>query len=302
MTGGIASAIAISIALVALAAEHARRITYADLPAAVRQSFVHDGLSEAAFPAYVDRLAAETERRVAEGEREHLIYYALQSTRFTSRPRIEPAVSARRFVESLPPTDRERFLGDPAFVLVASRDELSGAAAPSAGRVPAARPGWPAAERARVTELLAAAVQPSPDPRLSSFRALAASADRSASIDALFADYVRVARFLYRKEFIAETPAQVASLYQTRPHSSDTQIEAGFAVHAGLGALHGLEPAARIARVLVVGPGLDLAPRTDLVDAVDPHSRRGGRSDAGRCCESRRAGSGRNDREVGPIY
>src|SRR5262249_56452085 len=32
------------------------------------------------------------------------------------------------------------------------------------------------------------------------------------------------------------------------------------------------DPALRVTRVLVVGPGLDFAPRTDLIDAVDPQS------------------------------
>jgi hypothetical protein len=66
--------------------------------------------------------------------------------------------------------------------------------------------------------------------------------------------------------------ARVAALYESRPHSSDTQIEAGFGVYLGLGTLHALEPAMRVRRVLVVGPGLDLAPRTALIDAVDPQS------------------------------
>ncbi len=89
----------------------------------------------------------------------------------------------------------------------------------------------------------------------------------------LYADYVRVARFLFQKEFVAgNDAARVASLYESRPHSSDTQIEAGFGVYLGFGTLHALDPDLRVTRVLVVGPGLDLAPRTDLTDAVDPQS------------------------------
>jgi len=84
---------------------------------------------------------------------------------------------------------------------------------------------------------------------------------------------VRVARFLYRKEFVAANDAaRIAPLYESRPHSSDTQIEAGFGVYLGLGTLHALEPSLRVTRVLVVGPGLDFAPRTELTDAVDPQS------------------------------
>ena len=61
-------------------------------------------------------------------------------------------------------------------------------------------------------------------------------------------------------------------MYQTRGHSSDTEIEAGYAVYAALATLKQLDPAKTIARVLIVGPGLDLAPRTALLEAADPQS------------------------------
>src|SRR5712692_1452241 len=98
-----------------------------------------------------------------------------------------------------------------------------------------------------------------------------------AILQCLYPDYVRVARFLYKKEFqsagsSSDDVAQVARLYQSRPHSTDTQIEAGFGVYLGLGTLHELEPALRVTRVLIIGPGLDLAPRTDLMDLVGPQS------------------------------
>ena len=193
---------------------------------------------------------------MAEGEREHLIHYALQSTRFTDRPPLEPALSARRFVESLSDDERSRLLQDSSY-------------APEAG--------WPLAERSRVADLLGEFRKESSDARLRYFRTLVPWAEPRTAIDGLYADYVRVARFLYRKEFLASRSSandvtQIAALYQSRPHSSDTQIEAGYGVYLGLGALRALEPALRIQRALVVGPGLDLAPRTDLIDAVDPQS------------------------------
>jgi SAM-dependent methyltransferase len=232
--------------------EHLRPIEYSDLPAEIRQRVAVDGLSEQRFPEYVRQLETETERRVAEGEREHLIHFALQTSRFTTRPGIEPAVSARRFVEHLTEADRRRFLDDAAYV------------PPS---------GWPAAERARVADVLAALARNTADARLSYFRHLRATGDRSLSVDALYTDYVRVARFLYKKEFASDgTAANIAPLYHSRPHSVDTQIEAGFGVYLGLGALHSLEPDRRITRVLIVGPGLDLAPRTDLIDIVAPQT------------------------------
>jgi CheR methyltransferase, SAM binding domain len=226
------------------------RVKYSDLPAPIQKHFTADGIPEEKFAGYLHDVDMDTERRVAEGEREHLVYYALQSKRFTRLPPIEPAASARRFVQALTPVDRQLLLDD-------------------AGFAPAS--GWPAAERARVAAALGALARNTADARLSSFSQLRAAGGGALSLDALYPDYVRIVRFLYRKEFAsAGTAAEVAALYQTRPHSSDSQIEAGFGVYLGLGTLHALEPAQRVRRVLVVGPGLDVAPRTDLIDAVGP--------------------------------
>lgn len=238
------------------AADRVHRIEYADLPQPVRQIFTAHGLSASTFSDYVQRVEADTERRVAEGEREHLIHHALQSSRFTTRPPIEPALSARRFVEHLSDEARTRLLQDSSYVPTS---------------------GWPAAERARVADLLDAFRKGSTDARLAYFRTLVQWSQPDAAIAALFVDYVRVARFLYRKEFQpssspADRVAQIAALYESRPHSSDTQIEAGYGVYLGLGTLHALEPTLRIQRALVVGPGLDLAPRLELIDAADPQS------------------------------
>ena len=245
-----------SLWLSAAAADRVHRIEYADLPQPVRQIFTAEGLSASAFSEYVQRVEANTERRVAEGEREHLIHYALQSSRFTNRAPIEPALSARRFIEHLSDEERTRLLQDSSST---------------------PKSGWPAAERSRVADLLDAFRKSSTDARLTYFRTLVQWAQPQAAMDALFVDYVRVARFLYRKEFQssdspADRVAKVASLYESRPHSSDTQIEAGYGVFLGLGTLHALEPTLRIQRALVVGPGLDLAPRTGMIDAVDPQS------------------------------
>jgi SAM-dependent methyltransferase len=79
--------------------------------------------------------------------------------------------------------------------------------------------------------------------------------------------YARAMRSLYDKEFAAAVDA-----YQRRGLSTDTSVEAGYVVYLGLASLHALEPARRIRRVLVVGPGLDLAPRTGLVNVGDPQS------------------------------
>jgi len=253
----VAATLAAAATLALPAAERCRRITYSDLQTPIRERFAAHGIGEREFPEYVSRVEAETDRRVAEGEREHLIHYALQSTRFTTRPSIEPAVSARRFVESLSESERRRMLEDPTYL-------------PNAG--------WPGPERARAADLVDAFDGGVPDPRVDYFKQLVERGGGKAPVDDLYRDYVRVARFLYLKESLASTSPpdveQIARLYQTRPHSSDTQAEAGFGVYLGLGAMQGLDskPGARVESVLIVGPGMDLAPRIDLIDLVAPQS------------------------------
>src|SRR2546427_789290 len=63
--------------------------------------------------------------------------------------------------------------------------------------------GWPPAERARVTALLTTLRTASTDPRLTYFRQLLREAGGSSMPETLYPDYVRVARFLYRKEFLS---------------------------------------------------------------------------------------------------
>ena len=64
----------------------------------------------------------------------------------------------------------------------------------------------------------------------------------------------------------------VSSLYQSRGHSTDTQIEANYAVNVALASLKAQSPSIQLNRVLIVGPGLDFAPRTDLIDDFEPQS------------------------------
>src|SRR5262245_46138932 len=83
-------------------------------------------------------------------------------------------------------------------------------------------------------------------------------------------------RFLYLKEFVAPTqsnPADaLAALYAARGLSTDTAVEAGYLVYLGLGMVRGLTSERRIKRALVIGPGLDLAPRTGLLEIGPPES------------------------------
>jgi hypothetical protein len=162
----------------------------------------------------------------------------LQSTHFTSRAPIEPALSAKAF----------RDAGDHV----------------------------PVDASARLRDLLKALDSPSRDARLVYFRDLLKSAfhdarDREA---ALALEYTRVMRFIYDKEFVAQRsgPDAVVELYRARGLSTDTAVEAGYIVYTGLGVVKSLDPDRRIRRVLIIGPGLDLAPRTSLLEAGPPES------------------------------
>ncbi len=131
---------------------------------------------------------------------------------------------------------------------------------------------------ARIDALLRAVADPRADARLIYFGALldAAFPDPRARATGVAAEYLRVMAFDYQKEFVAQQDASpaaaVADLYRRRGLSTDTAVEAGYVVHLGLGVLKGLEPTRRLRRVLIVGPGLDLAPRTALDERAAPES------------------------------
>jgi hypothetical protein len=211
------------------------------------------------FASYVERAHETNLRRVLEGDLDHLIFYLLQSTHFTSLPRIEPALSAKALVDGLNARDRVEFLRN-------GQLEIS--------RVPSA-------VRSRAMALLRALDSSSTDSRLVYFRALVNTtfSNRSQRAPSLFHEYLRVMRFVYEKEFVAQRSDRaadaVAQLYRTRGLSTDTAVEAGYLVYLGLGivrSIHSAEPGFRIRRVLIVGPGLDLAPRTALVEEGPPES------------------------------
>jgi hypothetical protein len=231
------------------------RIAWRDV-APLHEALQARGVAQASFDAYVARVSADNARRVREGDLDHLVHYLLQSSRTTSAPPIEPALSARQLVESLAPVRRAAFLrGDQRSFPPIPRD-VSG----------------------RIAALLRAAASPRGDARLTYFAALLDSAfpDPDTRAPGLAAEYLRAMAFVYEKEFVAQRDASpaaaVAELYRRRGLSTDTAVEAGYVVHLGLGVLKGLEPARRLRRVLIVGPGLDLAPRTALDEKAAPES------------------------------
>jgi hypothetical protein len=248
-------ALAASLGFPVLAARvSSRPIRWDDVPATIQRRLQVLGLSGASFTAFREDHERQTRARVVEGDLDALIYYALQSTLFTRAPPIEPALSAKAFVEGLDDTSRRRFL-----------------AGESVGS-----DGVPSPVRQRLTALLTSLRQAPPQSRLEFFRDIvsrqvAAESKREAF---LVEQYVRAMRFLYQKEFVAQrTSAEaVVALYRQRGLSTDTAVEAGYLVHLGLATLKALDPSRRIRRVLIVGPGLDLAPRTGLIEAGAPES------------------------------
>ncbi|HEX2341550.1 MAG TPA: hypothetical protein VHI98_13820 [Vicinamibacterales bacterium] len=215
-----------------------REIAWTDVAPAIQRLLAARGLDGATFAAHISEIRRRNEARVREGDLDHLIYYVLQSSSFTALPRIEPAVSAKAFVKN-------------------------------GGSIPADA-------RARL-RAFAAAKRNARDARLTYFHdLLAAEAEGVSRPDFLDGQYIRAMRFLHEKEFVAvrqpDGPQAVGALYQARGLSTDTSVEAGYVVYLGLATLQQLEPRRRIRSVLVVGPGLDVAPRTNLLDAGEPQS------------------------------
>ena len=231
----------------------ATRITWEDA-SPLRAPLEKQGITQAAFASYVERTHRDNVRRVREGDLDHLIFYILQSTRFAKAPPIEPALSAKALVEGLAEPERAAFLRNSA-----------GAAAPISPPV-----------LARISAFVQGLESPARDRRLAYFHNLVHTTfpERGQRESALVREYLRVMRFVYQKEFVArQTGANaVAELYRTRGLSTDTAVEAGYVVYNGLGIVRSLDPARRMRRVLIVGPGLDLAPRTGLLEAGPPES------------------------------
>jgi hypothetical protein len=226
--------ITLALAAAISIAAAARSTTWTDLPSAVQTRLEQAGVTASTFDSRIAALAREARTRVRQGDMEHLIHYVLQSTHFTRLLPIEPALSAKAFHEG------------------AKSDAVD----------------------ARVTAFLKAVDSSDRDPRLAYFRALLSEAasghDRRAILDG---EYKRVMTFLYGKEFMSRgQPEATALLYRTRGLSTDTAVEAGYSVQVGLGILKALEPSRRVRRVLIVGPGIDLAPRTGMMEVGAPES------------------------------
>src|SRR6266498_262586 len=219
-----------------------RQIAYADIPAGLCGWLEKEGVSENNFSDHIAAINRSTAERELRGEYDHLIFFILQSRRFTGQTKIEPALSAYEFVNGLSEPERERYLAE-------TPDYL-----PPEERMPKAA-------RARMNEFIRAMDQEFDDERMTYFKTLLKNTTSKSPSPAqrLYAEYACAMRFLYRKEFAS------------RKFSNER-----LAAYAALAALKAGEksqsPSTRLNRVLIVGPGLDFAPRTDFIDMFGPQS------------------------------
>src|SRR5207247_7667333 len=87
-----------------------RAVRLDDVPAPLRACLRGKGRSAAAFERDVAALNRETAERERDGEYDHLIFFLLQSRRFTNEPSIEPARSAQELLAAMDADERRRYL------------------------------------------------------------------------------------------------------------------------------------------------------------------------------------------------
>jgi SAM-dependent methyltransferase len=204
------------------AAGPVRELSWADIAPPLRQLLARHGIHQENLSKRLGDIRERNRARVGEGDRDHLIYYVLQSTAFTKLPPIEPALSARELAAT--------------------------------GKIPATA-------KARI------------DAFMSSTKARSSTKEGSARM-AIFREMLARERVDLMKEYARAMAfaAPVGAQYQARGLSTDTSIDANYAVYLSLAALRRLEPDRRIRSVLIVGPGIDLAPRTGFVESHEPQS------------------------------
>jgi SAM-dependent methyltransferase len=184
------------------------------------------------FDCLLRKINDRTAARVEDGEKDALLYYALQARSFTSLPPIDPAAAAWQHFKSgeMPPEVKERF----AAFSQACRRGASG-------------------DRQRY---VCARSHDGDD--------LAADFPRAIN-------FIYRKEFEARKREGDERRDFIASLYRSRGLSTDSSFDANFPVFLALRQLAG-HPGIRLDKVLIIGPGLEFAARTALDDSIPPQS------------------------------
>lgn len=230
-------------------------LPYQELPPLVRQELQHHGLTEVDWPEWRRQLSENAERRAHEGRWDEVIFYLLQSREFTAEPAIEPALSARDYFNILDPPERRCFT-TPDQPCPLHTEPTTNVRRRMADLLNPPRRVSPQSERWRY---------------ISSLVNMQLENGVRVTKGQLEGEYRRVMRALYQKEFEL-SPTALGKFYESRGLSTDTQVAASYAVSLGLSVLHALDPAFHAGRTLILGPGLDLAPRTQLYDQFPPQS------------------------------
>lgn len=122
------------------------------------------------------------------------------------------------------------------------------------------------AVRARIDSFLSAMSAPNDD-RQRHFASLIPPRDSARELET---QYARAMGFLYDKEVLCPDQSCVAALYVDRGLSTDTSTQAFQTVEAAVAWIRQNRPHAGLRRVLILGPGADLAPRTALREDSPP--------------------------------
>ena len=144
-------ALAILAAPALLSAPRAVAVEWADLPASIQRRLTSKDVTAASFPTFRTDLDRRTHERVRESDLDALIYYALQSASFTKERPIEPALSAKAYVEGLDSVTRARFLKGEAAPIARippdARDRIAAFAVALEKPPPFSRLGYSARDR-----------------------------------------------------------------------------------------------------------------------------------------------------------
>jgi SAM-dependent methyltransferase len=124
----------------------------------------------------------------------------------------------------------------------------------------------PPAVHSRIDSFLGAIAAPSNE-RQRHFASLIPAQDATHELEA---QYARAMEFLYGKEVRCRDQGCIADLYKDRGLSTDTSTQAFQTVEAAVAWIRQNRPQVRLRRVLILGPGVDFAPRTALREDSPP--------------------------------
>lgn len=96
--------------LAVVAALQAEPLRWAELSPPLRALLTEAGLTESAYPGWQAKHSEGSRERLASGAAEHIAYFLLQSKALITDPPLDPALEARRYLNSLPAADRSAFL------------------------------------------------------------------------------------------------------------------------------------------------------------------------------------------------